>query len=81
MIKRIFNLLLLIFGVVAVYSQNIQRLENEPTFKGITIGMPIHSIANILSFDSVVNGDTKYNLTDNQYYSVFDIYESCTNSS
>ena len=73
MIKRIFTLLLLIFGVVAVYSQNIQRLENEPTFKGITIGMPIHSIANILSFDSVVNGDTKYNLTDNQYYSVFGI--------
>ena len=73
MIKRIFNLLLLIFGVVAVYSQNIQRLENEPTFKGITIGMPIHSIANKLSFNSVVNGDTMYDLTDSQYYSVFGI--------
>lgn len=73
MIKRIFTLLLFIIGVVTVYSQNIQRLESEPTFKGITIGMPIHSIANILSFDSVVNGDTKYNLTDSQYYSVFGI--------
>ena len=73
MIKRIFTLLFLIFGVVAVYSQNIQRLESEPTFKGITIGMPIHSIANKLSFNSVVNGDTMYDLTDSQYYSVFGI--------
>lgn len=73
MIKRIFTLLLLIWGVVTVYSQNIQRLESEPTFKGITIGMPIHSIANKLSFNSVVNGDTMYDLTDSQYYSVFGI--------
>ena len=40
MIKRIFTLLFLIFGVVAVYSQNIQRLESEPTFKGLTIEYP-----------------------------------------
>jgi hypothetical protein len=73
MIKRISTLLLLIWGVVTVYSQNIQRLESEPTFKGITIGMPIHSIANKLSFNSVVNGDTMYDLTDSQYYSVFGI--------
>ena len=73
MIKRISTLLLLILGVVTVYSQNIQRLESEPTFKGITIGMPIHSIANKLSFNSVVNGDTMYDLTDSQYYSVFGI--------
>ena len=73
MIKRILTLLLLIIGVVTVYSQNLQRLESEPTFKGITIGMPIDLIANKLSFDRVVNGDTKYNLTDNQYYSVFGI--------
>ena len=73
MIKRISTLLLLIWGVVTVYSQNIQRLESEHTFKGITIGMPIHSIANKLSFNSVVNGDTMYDLTDSQYYSVFGI--------
>lgn len=73
MIKRISTFLLLIWGVVTVYSQNIQRLESEPTFKGITIGMPIHSIANKLSFNSVVNGDTMYDLTDSQYYSVFGI--------
>lgn len=66
-------MLFLIIGTITVYSQNIQRLESEPTFKGITIGMPIHSIANKLSFDSVVNGDTMYNLTDSQYYSVFGI--------
>lgn len=73
MIKRIFTLLFLIIGTITVYSQNIQRLESEPTFKGITIGMPIESIANKLSFDSVVNGDIKYNLIDSQYYSVFGI--------
>ena len=73
MIKRIFTLLLLILGVVTVYSQNIERLESEPTFKGITIGMPINSIANKLSFDSVVNGTAVYNLKDSQYYSVFGI--------
>ena len=73
MIKRISTLLLLIWGVVTVYSQNIERLESEPTFKGITIGMPINSIANKLSFNSVVNGNTMYNLTDSQYYSVFGV--------
>lgn len=71
--KRYLVSLLLSIGAIAVYSQNIQRLENEPTFKGITIGMPIHSIANKLSFNSVVNGDTMYDLTDSQYYSVFGI--------
>ena len=73
MTKKILTLLFLIIGTITVYSQNIQRLESEPTFKGITIGMPIHSIANKLSFDSIVNGDTMYNLTDSQYYSVFGI--------
>lgn len=73
MIKRILTLLFLIVGTITVYSQNIQRLESEPTFKGITIGMPIHSIANKLSFNSVVNGDTMYDLTDSQYYSVFGV--------
>lgn len=71
--KRLLVSLLLFIGAIIVYSQNIQRLESEPTFKGITIGMPIQSIANKLSFDSVVNGDTMYNLTDSQYYSVFGI--------
>ena len=73
MIKRILTLLFLIIGTITVYSQNIQRLESEPSFKGITIGMPIHSIANKLSFNSVVNGDTMYDLTDSQYYSVFGV--------
>lgn len=73
MIKRILTSLFLIIGTVIVYSQNLQRLESDPTFKGITIGMPIDLIANKLSFDSVVNGDTKYNLTDSQYYTVFGI--------
>ena len=73
MVKRVLMSLLLIMGIITVYSQNVERLESEPTFKGITIGMPINSIANKLSFDSVVNGDTMYNLTDSQYYSVFGI--------
>ena len=58
MIKRILTSLFLIIGTVIVYSQNLQRLESDATFKGITIGMPIDLIANKLSFDSVVNGDT-----------------------
>ena len=58
MVKRVLMSLILIMGIITVYSQNVERLESEPTFKGITIGMPINSIANKLSFDSVVNGDT-----------------------
>ena len=71
--KRFLVSLFLFIGAIAVYSQNLQRLESEPTFKGITIGMPIQSIANKLSFNSVVNGDTMYDLTDSQYYSVFGV--------
>ena len=71
--KRFLVSLFLFIGAIAVYSQNLQRLESEPTFKGITIGMPIQSIANKLNFNSVVNGDTMYDLTDSQYYSVFGV--------
>ena len=71
--KRLLVSLLLFTGAIVVYPQNIQRLESEPTFKGITIGMPIQSIANKLNFNSVVNGDTMYDLTDSKYYSVFGV--------
>ena len=39
MVKRVLMSLILIMGIITVYSQNVERLESEPTFKGITIGM------------------------------------------
>ena len=71
MLRKIFILLLLYVGVYSMYAQNVQRLETNPSFKGISIGMPISSIADELTYENSVNGFTLYKTTAASYCSVF----------
>ena len=56
-----------------MYAQNVQRLETNPSFKGISIGMSISSIADELTYDRTVNGFTLYKTTSANYCSVFNV--------
>ena len=56
-----------------MYAQNVQRLETNPSFKGISIGMSISSIAVELTYDRTVNGFTLYKTTSANYCSVFNV--------
>lgn len=71
--KKYFYFLCFLVSSFCVYSQNIQQLENKPSFKGITIGMPISEISNKLSFENSSNGYSIYKVTDSYYYSVFNV--------
>lgn len=71
--KKIILFFMLLSSVCTVYAQNIQQLENKPSFKGITIGMPISELTGKLSFEKSTNGFSIYKVTDNNYYSVFNI--------
>lgn len=53
--KKIFFLLVIsMYGIIG-YAQSLQQLEENPSFKGITVGMPISEIANKLLFEKDVN--------------------------
>ena len=41
MLRKIFILLLLQVGVYSIYAQSLQKLETNPSFKGISIGITI----------------------------------------
>lgn len=71
--KRIFILLVMSLSAYITFAQDIQHLEEAPSFKGITIGMPISNISNKMTFERVVNGYSIYKLTERSYYSVFNI--------
>ena len=71
--KKIILFFMLLASVCTIYAQNIQQLENKPSFKGITIGMPISELTGKLSFEKSTNGFSIYKVTDNNYYSVFNI--------
>lgn len=73
MLKKIFILLLLQMGVYSMYAQSVQKLETNPSFKGISIGMPISSIADELTYDRTVNGFTLYKTKSANYCSVFNV--------
>ncbi len=73
MLKKIFILLLLQVGIYNMYAQNVQRLETNPSFKGISIGTPISSIVDKLTYERTVNGFTLYTTTNSYYCSVFNI--------
>lgn len=70
--KILFLFLVMCYGVVG-FAQTIQKLENNPTFKGITIGMPISEISDKIRFENTVNGYSIYKVIDTSYYSVFNI--------
>lgn len=73
MLRKIFILLFLQMSVCTMYAQSVQRLESNPSFKGISIGMPISSIADKLTYERSVNGFTLYKTTSAYYCSVFNI--------
>ena len=73
MLRKFFILLLLRMSVFSMYAQSVQRLETNPSFKGISIGMPIHSIADKLTYERSVNGFTLYKIMSANYCSVFNV--------
>lgn len=64
---------MIIFYGIAGYAQDIQNLEDNPAFKGITIGMPVSEISDKILFEKEVNGYSVYKVTDTYYYSVFNV--------
>ena len=56
-----------------MHAQSVQRLETNPSFKEISIGMPINSIADKLVYERSVNGFTLYKITSANYCSVFNV--------
>ena len=56
-----------------MYAQSVQKLETNPSFKGISIGMPISLIVDELTYERIVNGFTLYRTTAANYCSVFNV--------
>lgn len=71
--KKTILFFVLLMSVFIVYAQDIQQLEAKPSFKGITIGMPISEMSNKLTFEKSSNGYSIYNVTDTYYHSVFNV--------
>lgn len=71
--KKIFFLLVIsMYGIIS-NAQSLQKLEENPSFKGITVGMPISEIANKLLFERNVNNYSIYKVSDTFYYSIFNV--------
>ena len=58
--KKMILLFVCLVGVFSIHAQDIQQLETKPSFKGITIGMPISEISSKLSFEKSSNGYSIY---------------------
>lgn len=71
--KKILTILFCILCTCNILAQSLRELETNPTFKGITIGMPITDIANILQYVKEVDGKTVYTINNPSYCSVFGI--------
>lgn len=71
--KNVLLIFSFLMSVFTMRAQSLQQLESNPSFKGITIGMPISEISNKLSFERSTNGYSVYRVTDNYYYSVFNV--------
>ena len=65
-------LCLLTISIVSI-SQSLNDLDNNPSFKGITLGSPISKYSDILEYDGVNKGKTVYQINDLKYYSIFNI--------
>jgi len=65
---------MLLFSISS-HAQSLQDLENNPTFKGITIGMSIKdsSIASKIKYIKTLNDLQVYEITDRYFYSLFNI--------
>ncbi len=56
-----------------INAQSLQKLESDPSFKGITIGMLISDVPTKLNLETISNGYKVYRITDAYYLSVFNI--------
>lgn len=68
----IFALFCLMFCLDGI-SQSLSNLEQNPSFKGITIGAPISKYNDILSFSHTSNGKNVYRVRDSRYLSIFNV--------
>lgn len=68
-------LFLLLLRTTSICAQNIQKLEENPTFKGITIGVSIKddAIASILDFAWISGEFSLYRVKDPKFFSVFNV--------
>ncbi|RGY02117.1 tetratricopeptide repeat protein [Odoribacter splanchnicus] len=66
----ILSLMLLCY--VNLFAQSLQNLENDPTYKGITIGMFVkdNSITSKIRYIKETNGNQVYEITDSDFYTV-----------
>ena len=63
-------LLFMQVSILTVCAQSVRKLETNPSFKGISIGMPISSIVDKLTYERTVNGFTLYTTTNSYYVRV-----------
>lgn len=63
---------LLLLCNVDIFAQGLQNLENDPTYKGITIGMFIkdNSITSKIRYIKEINGNQIYEIIDSDIYTV-----------
>ena len=71
--KKILSLLVTFLYVTIASSQSIQKLDNNPSFKGITIGAPISKYSEILLFSHVYLGRNIYHVRASNYLSIFNV--------
>lgn len=71
--KRLFCLLVTLASVTIGFSQSLSDLDNNPSFKGITIGAPISKYSDILRFLGADKGKNSYDITDQSILSIFNI--------
>lgn len=70
-------ILIFVFLIVAFtqngFSQSLSDLDNDPSFKGITIGAPISKYSDILSFSHTSKGKNVYRIKESRYLSIFNV--------
>lgn len=71
--KRTISLFFALCCTIMLSSQSIRDLENNPSFKGITIGASISKYSNILKFSHTKDGKNVYRINDSYYLSIFNI--------
>lgn len=71
--KRIICVFLLSSAILLSFSQSLNDLDRDPSFKGITIGAPISKYSNILNFSHVYQGKNVYKVKDDYYLSIFNV--------
>lgn len=71
--RKILFSFLITFLTVGAFSQSVTNLEQDPSFKGITIGAPINKYSDILSFSHTSQGKNVYCVRQSSYLSIFNI--------